>query len=634
MTQESNVVKYPSIASEFVALRSYCRWLPEENRRETWKEVTQRVVEFLKTETRHGDRVSNRVWTAIEEGILGFKVMPSMRLVATAGLAAKKENLCIFNCAYAPVDSLQSFSELMYILMCGTGCGFSVELENVDKLPVIKHQNAVMRRDDYVVDDSREGWAKALQFGLETWFAGEDVFFDYSKVRPYGAPLKTIGGRASGPEPLKECLDFAKKVIIEAAGRKLKPIECHDICCKIAEVVVAGGTRRSACISFSDVHDRDMRHAKQNSFPAYRFMANNSVVFTEKPDTITFLKEWSALAESGTGERGIINVSNLEQVCKDRKFTRHHRLNPCSEIILRPYGLCNLSEAVIRPDDDLEDLVEKVKTATWLGVIQSTFTHFPYLRKEWRKNAEEERLIGVSLTGQLDNQKILTEEVLRQLKKVVIKTAKHAAGILGVTVPKAYTTTKPSGTVSQVVDSASGCHPRYAKHYIRRYRISKSDPLFQMMVAQGMRYKPENGQTEDNFTTAVFEFPMKSPDKAITRNEWDAMRQLEWYLHIQKNWSTHNVSNTVYVKSDEWLKVGNWVYEHFDDIVGISFLPFDGHKYELAPYEEIDAEQYEKTLKQFPKLDFSKLYEFEKATGDTTETAKTFACTGDKCELK
>lgn len=629
----SDSVKYPSIASEFVALRSYCRWLPEENRRESWLEVTQRVVEFLKSETRHSDRIPNRVWTAIDESMLSFNVMPSMRLVATAGAAAKRENLCIYNCSYIPIDSILSFSELMYILMCGTGAGFSVETENVERLPTIKHPTAI-RRDDYAVEDSREGWAKALQFCFETWFAGEDVIVNFKNIRPYGAPLKTIGGRASGPEPLKECLEFAKQVITSAAGRKLKPIECHDICCKIAEVVVAGGTRRSAGISFSDIGDREMRDAKTNSFPVHRHMANNSVVFTERPDTITFLKEWAALAESGTGERGIVNVGNLDQICKDRKFTKQHRLNPCGEVILRPYQLCNLSEAVVRSDDDLEDLVEKVKTATWLGVIQSTFTHFPYIRKEWRHNAEEERLIGVSLTGQLDNPKILTEEVLRQLKKVVIKTAKHAAGILGISTPKAYTTTKPSGTVSQVVDSASGCHPRYAKYYIRRYRISKSDPLFQLMVNQGMPYKPENGQTEDNFTTAVFEFPMKSPDKAITRNEWDSMKQLEWYLHIQKNWSTHNVSNTVYVKEDEWLKVGNWVYEHFDDIVGISFLPFDNHKYDLAPYEEIDEDKYLKLLKQFPKLDFTKLVDFERATGDTTEAAKTLSCTGDRCELR
>lgn len=626
-------VKYPSVASEFVALRSYCRWLPEAQRRETWEEVVTRVVSFLKAETRHADRIPNKVWTSIEEGMLTFSVMPSMRLVATAGNAAKKDNVCLYNCSYLPIDSLKSFSELLYILMCGTGAGYSVELDNVSKLPVVKHPSS-QRRDDYVIEDSREGWAKAFQFGLETWFNGEDVHFDYTRLRPYGAPLKTMGGRSSGPDPLRQLMGFARDIILEAAGRKLTSLEAHDICCKIAEVVVVGGTRRSAMISFSDLNDQLMRDSKTFPIPPQRFMANNSAVYKEKPDTITFLKEWSALAESGSGERGIINVSNLSSICKDRKFTLDMRFNPCGEIILRPYQMCNLSEAVIREDDDIGDLVEKVTTATWLGVIQGTFTHFPFLRAEWKKNCEEERLIGVSLTGQLDNPEILSEQVLKQLKKVVIKIAKHAADILKVNVPKAYTCTKPSGTVSQVVDSASGCHPRFAKYYIRRYRISSSDPLFHLMRDQGINYKPENGQTEDNATTMVVEFPIKAPEKAITTKTWGSMDQLNWYLKVQKNWSTHNVSNTVYVKRDEWLKIGSWVYDHFDEIVGISFLPLDDHKYDLAPYEEINEDKYNKMLKEFPRLDFGVLGEYEKAAGDRTEVAKTYACVGDKCELK
>jgi intein/homing endonuclease len=1019
--------QYPNLASEFVALRSYCRWLPEANRRETWEEVVERVLLFLRTDTQHADKIPSKVWTSIKESMLAFDVMPSMRLTATAGPAAHRENLCIFNCAYLPIDSLKSFSELMYILMAGTGSGFSVERENISKLPSIKYSGSI-RRDDYTIEDSREGWAKAFLFGLETWFEGEDVIFDYKQIRPYGSPLLTMGGRASGFEPLRDLIEFSKGTIQAAAGRQLRPIEVHDICCKTAEVVVAGGTRRclpqgslistkrglvriedikcndyvlttncyrkvtnvfnqgiqntilihtqngvlectpkhriavitsvtgkykwvqaknikagdrlyffnascngiktslpeidqttsihdmtsndviipaldediawliglihgdgyvyyktesegkrhghisiscnndyplikekvetcfskfglsvkrtqgdgnyenltvysarlaeyfqhhikkpkidicipdwiltaesniraayiggivdsdgclrtrpvnicttiykgyaeqiqnvcsslgfatrlkicerkeenwktqykitvstpkqlnylnlmvgkyivkgtieipdsshcsysfpsnisnksdkiynrnvnisieqveryigptsftpvmvlsksegrslvtydleidtiheflvngylvhnSACISFSDLDDEEMRDAKKIPFPSYRHMANNSVVFKDKPDTVTFLKEWAALAESGTGERGIVNVSNLDQICKDRKFNKIMRLNPCSEILLRPYGLCNLSEVVVRADDDIDDLIEKVKTATWLGVIQSTFTHFPFLRPIWKKNAEEERLIGVSLTGQLDNQKILTDEVLRQLKKVTLKTAKHAAELLNINPPKAYSCSKPSGTVSQVVDSASGCHPRYSRFYIRRYRISKADPLFKLMVEQGMPFKPENNQTLDNYTTAVLEFPVKSPEKAIVRDQWDAMKQLEWYLRVQKNWSTHNVSNTVYVKPNEWIKVGNWVYENFDDIVGISFLPYDDHKYQLAPYEEIDETMYDKLVKAFPKIDFTKLSYFEKETGDKTEVAKTYACTADKCSL-
>jgi len=626
------MINYPNIASEFVALRSYCRWLPDLGRRETWEEVVNRVVHFLKTETRHSDKIPNKVWTSIEEGMLTFNIMPSMRLVATAGPAAKKDNVCLYNCSYLPIDSIKSFSELLYILMCGTGAGFSVEKENIDKLPIIKYPSS-QRRDDYIIEDSREGWAKAFQFGLETWYQGEEVYFDDSKLRPYGAPLKTMGGRSSGPIPLKNLMEFTRDIILTAKGRKLTSLECHDICCKVAEVVVVGGTRRSAMISFSDLEDELMQHAKDFPIPPHRFMANNSAVYQVKPDTITFLKEWSSLAESGSGERGIINVSNLSSICKDRKFTTNMRFNPCSEIILRPYQLCNLSEAVIREDDDIGDLVEKVTTATWLGVIQGTFTHFPFLRPEWKKNCEEERLIGVSLTGQLDNAEILSEQVLKQLKKVVIKIAKHASEILKVSTPKAYTCTKPSGTVSQVVDSASGCHPRFSKYYIRRYRISSSDPLFHLMRDQGIPFKPETGQIIDNATTMVVEFPIKAPDKAITTKTWSSMDQLNWYLKVQKNWSTHNVSNTVYVKRDEWIKIGAWVYDHFDEIVGISFLPIDDHKYELAPYEEIDEKTYTTLVQGFPKLEFSVLGEYEKLAGDKTEVAKQLACSSGSCEI-
>jgi len=624
---------YPNQASEFVALRSYCRWVPEEERRETWEEVTDRVVNFLRTETYNADKVPSKVWSSLSKGMLNFNVMPSMRLAATAGPAAKRQNMSLFNCSYLPIDSLKSFSELMYILMCGTGAGFSVESENIRKLPVINHQTG-NRRDDYTIEDSREGWAKSFLFGLETWYNGEDVIFKYENIRPYGAPLKTMGGRASGPDPLEELLKFTKETIVSAAGRKLKSIECHDVACKAADVVVAGGTRRSSCISFSDIDDKDMAEAKRGSYPLHRRMANNSVVFKERPDTVTFLREWSNLAESGTGERGIVNVSNLDKITDSRKFNSSMRLNPCSEIILNPMQCCNLSEVVVRANDDISDLVDKVKTAAWIGVIQSSYTHFPNLRNKWRKNAESEKIIGVSLTGQLDNADILTNEVLNQLKKVVIKTAKHAAKILGINEPVAFTCVKPSGTVSQVVNSASGCHPRFSKYYIRRYRISTSDPLFHLLRDQGVPYHVEVGQKKDNATTMVLDFPVKSPEDCIVKNEWDCMKQLEWYLRLQNNWSTHNVSNTVYVKNSEWLKVGNWVYENFDDIVGISFLPFDDHAYELAPYEEINEEEYSKLMETFPTIEFEKLGEYEKATGDKTEAAKELACSAGSCEIK
>jgi ribonucleoside-diphosphate reductase alpha chain len=443
-----------------------------------------------------------------------------------------------------------------------------------------------------------------------------------------------MGGRASGPDPLKELFEFAKKMIFDAKGRKLNSVEVSDICCKIAEVVVVGGTRRSALICFTDLDDELMRQYKDFPIPPHRYMANISAVYTNKPDTRIFLREWSSIAESGSGERGIFNVSNLEQICKDRTFNKDMRCNPCGEVILRPRQFCNLSEAVIRSNDDIGDLIEKVKTATWLGVIQSTFTHFPYIRELWKKNCEEERLIGVSLTGQLDNPEILTEQILKQLKKTVIKTAKHASDILGINSPKAFTVVKPSGTVSQVVDSASGCHPRYAKFYIRRYRISKADPLFQLLRDQGVPCIPEVGQTEENATTMVLEFPIKSPDKCITVENWSSLDQLKWYLKLQKNWSTHNVSNTVYVKDCEWIKVAAWVYENFEDIVGITFLPYDSHTYKLAPYEEITEEKYIVINKQFPRIDFSVLDEYEKLSGDKTEAAKMLACVSGACELK
>lgn len=904
------------------------------------------------------------------------------------------------NCAYSPIDSWQSFGELLFILMCGTGVGFSVENDNVSKLPVIKAPTGA-RRDDYEVEDTREGWAMALLFGLETWANGEDVIFKTDKIRPYGSPLKTMGGRSSGPVPFVEMMKAVKEIVMNAKGRKLTSLECHDIACHIAQSAVMGGKRRSAMISFSDVEDLEMRGAKdfmKGAIPTHRYMANNSAVFKTKPPSALFMQEFSALALSGSGERGILNVSNLKKFCPGRELKGNERTNPCvvgdtlvlttngyiqaknlvghpfeaivngspvvvphgffrtgvkevlkivtsrgyeisltpnhkllkvsyhsrkkmvqdwvdasslrvgdeialtdetskvreedphgderelygwavglligdgtfgkyacldfwgsdgrvmsakalkfirdtmehrsdmtacpvghdklriqsvaltrlvkmlgvrkghkkitpemergserfvtgvvrgmfdtdgsvqgnqqkgvsvrltqidkenlkaiqrmlirlgivstiyegrtparkklvpdgkggqkeyacaevheliisganlrvfqkkvgfespskskklslllgtykrtlnreqfvdtiksiepigkmmvydvqipmlnefsangirahncGEILLRPYEFCNLTEAVVRSTDDISDLVEKVKTAAWLGVIQSTYTHFPFLRPRWARNCNEERLIGVSLTGQLDNPHILSEEVLGQLRKVAERTTKHAANKLGINPPAAYTCVKPSGTVSQVVDASPGVHPRWSKYYIRRYRIAKSDPLFRMMIDQGMPFNPENGQTKNNFTTAVFEFPTKSPMTSIFKDNWGAMEQLEWYRKVQMNWSTHNVSNTVYVKPDEWLKVGSWVYEHWEDVVGISFFPHDGGKYELAPYEEITEEKYNELMKAFPKLDFSKLGDYEKQTGDTTTVAQELACSGDQCEIK
>lgn len=624
------MIKYPNLASEFVVLTHYARWLEKENRRENWEEIINRVLTFLK---KNVDNVPDKVWAKIKQGMETFSVMPSMRLVATAGKAAEKNNISLYNCSYLPIDNLKSFSELMLILMHGSGVGFSIEKEYVNKLSIVNHQTAI-KRDDYIIDDSREGWANAFLFALETWFAGEDVIFNYNKIRPYGAPLKTMGGRASGPKPLMDLMNQTKQIVFSAAGRKLTSLECHDICCLIAEKVISGGKRRSAMISFSDLDDEQMRDAKTGAIPAYRHMANNSAVFKEKPNSAEFLREWSALALSDSGERGIFNWSALQYLNTNRKFTGEERTNPCSEIILRPYQFCNLSEVVIKKEDDISDLVEKVKTATWIGCIQSTFTQFPGLRRRWKKNCEEERLIGVSLTGQMDNIEILTETVLKELKKVVEKTARHATKKLNINMPASFSCVKPSGTCSLVVDSASGCHPRYSQYYIRRFRISKSDPMFMLLKEQGMKYYPENGQTKDNFTTAVIEFPIKAPDNSITRKDWDAIKQLNWYKKVQKNWCTHNVSNTVYVSDEGWLKVGSYVLEYWNDIIGVSFFPYEVHKYDLAPYEEITKEQYDEMMEKLPKIDFTKLGEFEKITGDTTDIVHEFACIADKCEVQ
>lgn len=620
-----NKVNYPNIASEFVALTHYCKWIPELNRRETWEEVTKRVIEYFK-EKDWLENVPVKVFNKIEEGMLNFNIMPAMRIVATAGKAMDSNNIAGYNCCFISIDTINAFSELLYILMHGTGVGFSVENEIINKLPVIKKQTGEMY-EDYIIPDSREGWKNAVDIGIKSWYEGKDLNFIYTQIRPRGARLNTFSGTASGPDPLKELLNSIKSIILNAQERKLKSIECHDICCLIATCVITGNKRRSACISFSDLNDEDMRKAKIGEFPVYRYMANNSAIYKEKPDSATFMKEWGNLALSGTGERGIFVP----------KFRNGHecRANPCGEILLRKSGqMCNLSEVIIRSDDDIGDLVEKVKTATWLGCIQSTFTNFKNIRKEFKKNCEEERLIGVSLSGQYDNPKILTDEVLTQLKNVVYKTAKHAAKILKINIPAAMSCVKPAGTTSQLCNSSSGCHPRYSKFYIRRYRISISDPLFKLLHFQGLKWKPENGQTREKCTTAVFEFPIKSPNKAIVRNDIDAIKQLEWYLKLQKYWCDHNTSITVYIKKDEWLKVGSFVYENWNDITGVSFFPYDDSKYQLAPYEEIDEKTYEKLLKEFPNIDFTKLGEYENITGDTTNVSREFACGGESCDLK
>jgi len=619
-------------AAEFVYTRTYSKWIEELNRRETWPETVERFTNFIFEEK--GETIPPKVKRKIKSKILNFEVMPSMRALWSAGPAAKQSNVTMYNCSFVVVDSVEAFSETLYVLCCGTGLGFSVESKYTSKLPTIKplshDTNGI-----HTIEDTKESWADSVKVLMNSLYEGKNLVFDYSKIRPAGARLKTMGGRASGPEPLVSLHRFIKEVFRAAEGRQLTTLECHDIMNKIAEIVVVGGVRRSSQVSLSDLSDPLMRDAKNWPFPIHRSMANNSAVYLKKPTAVEFLKEWASLAESGTGERGIFNLESARKHSPDRRNAELiEGTNPCAEVHLRNQQFCNLSEVIIREDDDLDSLLEKVETATWLGVIQSSFTNFPYLRAQWRLNCEEERLLGVSLTGQMDNKELLTRTALKAMKQRALKTAKHAAEKMGINFSVAVTLGKPSGTVSQLCDAASGMHTRFSEYYIRRYRISAFDSLYKLMKAQGLKLVPENGQEtlpEEQISTWVVEFPMKAPEGALTRKDLAAIDQLEWYKQIQTHWCEHNQSVTIYVKDDEWISVGDWVYKNWDIASGVSFLPYDGGHYKLAPYEEISKDQYQTMLKNQIKIDYSRLHEFE--AEDTTEGAKTLACLSGVCEI-
>jgi len=627
----------PTEFQEFIALSRYARWLPEEKRRETWGETVERYVDgvvFGTIGTEDTDIVPD-----ITEAILSLEVMPSMRSMMTAGKAAMRDNTCMYNCSYLPVDDPKSFDEAMFILLCGTGVGFSVERQYVSKLPDVPDK--LFNSDTTVaVKDSKEGWAKAYRQVLSLLWAGEIPKWDVSKVRPAGAKLKTFGGRASGPAPLVDLFQFTIQKFKGAVGRKLSSIECHDIMCKIGEVVVVGGVRRSAMISLSNLSDDRMRHAKSGQWwetQGQRGLANNSVCYTEKPDVETFLREWTALVESKSGERGVFNrVASKKQAEKYGRRDPNYDFgtNPCSEIILRPYQFCNLSEVVVRATDTLEDLERKVKLATILGTIQSTYTYFPYLRKIWQKNTEEERLLGVSLTGIMDNPLMTTknnglEKTLEHLRLVAVTANIEWAERLGVPPSAAITCVKPSGTVSQLVDSASGIHTRHSDYYIRTVRGDSKDPLTQLMIDQGVPNEPCVMKPDQ---TTVFSFPIKAPTGCVTRDDMTAIEQLETWLVYQRHWCEHKPSVTVSVKDDEWFEVGAFVYKNFDEMSGVSFLPHDGGSYQQAPYQEVTKEGYEELLDKMPKsLDWSKLSEYE--DDDNTSGMQTMACSGDSCEI-
>ena len=591
--------------AEFIYKRTYSRWLEEENRREDWPETIERFIGFIISER---PDIPEKTVNKIRKYMMEFAVMPSMRFLWAAGPAAKADNTTIYNCSFAKINSVEAFAECLYILMCGTGFGFSVEQEEVNKLPEVPEIKSGLPVKPIIIEDSKKGWADSVKTLMECLYDGQNQYFDYSEIRPEGARLMTMGGRASGPQPLVKLHDFIRETMHNAQGRQLTSLEAHDICNQIAEIVVVGGVRRSSQISLSDLHDKDMRHAKEWPFPIKRAMANNSAIYREKPSAGEFLTEWAALALSGSGERGIFNLEAAQNKAPSRRYAPLIQgTNPCGEIMLRDMEFCNLSEVVVRAEDDLDTLLDKVETATWLGVIQSSFTNFPYLRETWKKNCDKECLLGVSLTGQMDNPSILSSDALKALKSRVIRISRKASGILNTKMPTATTCVKPSGTVSQLVDSASGVHPRYSQYYIRRYRISANDPLFKMMKDVGVPCSPENGQTEEDANTWVLEFPVKSPEGCITRKDVTALDQLSHYKNLQHNWCEHNASMTVYVRDDEWFEVGNWVYKNWDIINGVSFLPYDGGHYNLAPYEEIDVHSYERLIKDLPRIVYSEL---------------------------
>lgn len=613
----------------FIALSRYARWLPEKGRREKWDETVDRYMENIV-----GNKVDADTYAELRAAIIGLEVMPSMRALMTAGPAADRDNTCIYNCSYVPADDPKSFDEAMFILLCGTGVGFSVERQFVQKLPEVPEQ-LFDSETVVVVKDSKEGWAKAFRQVLAMLWAGEVPKWDVSKVRPAGAKLKTFGGRASGPGPLEDLFRFSVSTFRKAAGRKLSSLECHDLMCKIGEVVVVGGVRRSAMISLSNLSDDRMRHAKSGQWwetAPHRALANNSVSYTDKPDAEAFTREWLALMESKSGERGIFNrQASVKQAAANgrRKTGYDYGTNPCSEIILRPYQFCNLTEVVVRAGDCVDDLKRKVRLAAILGTIQSTFTHFPYLRKVWRDNTSEERLLGVSLTGIMDNRSFHDAETLEELRAVAVRTNKDFSELFGIPQSAAVTCVKPSGTVSQLVDSASGIHARHSAYYIRTVRGDNKDPLTQLMRDQGIPNEPCAMKPD---TTTVFSFPMRSPDGAVTRNDMSAIEQLETWLLFQRHWCEHKPSVTVSVRDEEWLDVGAWVYRHFDEVSGISFLPHSDHTYQQAPYQEVSEREYKSALALMPEsIDWSLLgrYEFE----DTTKGSQTLACSGGSCEI-
>ncbi|MEK7596941.1 MAG: ATP cone domain-containing protein [Patescibacteria group bacterium] len=632
---------------EFVYYRTYSRWITEEGRRETWIETVDRYMSFMRENVR--EKFNSAEYAEMREGILNQDVMPSMRLLQFAGLAARKTSVCAYNCSFIAPENFQDLAEIMYVSMCGTGVGWSVESKNVQKFPQIKFQEK-RAMTKHVIPDDKEGWADALALGMRAWSDGRDIEFDFSLLRPAGTRLKTMGGKASGPEPLKRLLAFAREKMLTRQGRRLRNIDVHDIICMIGDCVVSGGVRRSAMISLSDLDDTEIRGAKSGAFyttEPQRMLANNSAVYAQKPTNAEFLEEWIALMKSGSGERGIFNRGSLARTLPARRIEVLKKYegyfdasgnivgpigtNPCGEIILQSKQFCNLSEVVARRKDTVESLMKKIRLATMLGTYQASLTNFPYLSKEWREHCEHERLLGVSVTGQWDSEAARNPEILSRLKDAALAVNREYAKRLGIGESTCITCVKPSGTVSQTVDCSSGMHPRHAPYYIRRIRIAATDALFKMLRDQGVPYKPEVGQSVSSATTYVLEFPVKSPNDSLYKNDISALDQLEHWKMVKLNYTEHNPSVTISVGDDEWIEVGNWVYKNWDIVGGLSFLPRENHIYELSPYETISEEKYTELAYRLENIDYSKIITYEKT--DELDVKKEMACVGDVCAV-
>lgn len=620
-------MQLPTIYQDFIHKSRYARYLPEHKRRETWEETVDRYVNFFKGKF---PRTKGVPWEEMREAILNLEVMPSMRCLMTAGPALDRDNVAGYNCAYVAVDNQRVFDEIMYILLCGTGVGFSVERQYINKLPEIAEEFYECDTT-IVVPDSKLGWASSLRQLIGLLYQGQIPRWDLSRIRPAGTPLRTFGGRASGPEPLNDLFKWTVSHFKGANGRRFNSLEVHDLVCKIAGAVVVGGVRRSALISLSNLTDERMRKAKMGEWyflEGQRALANNSVAYTERPDMGVFMREWQALYESKSGERGMFSRYAL-RVPSRRDPAHEFGTNPCSEIILRSKQFCNLTEVVVRPTDELEDIARKARLATIMGTLQATLTDFRYLSAKWKENTEEEALLGVSLTGMMDNH--ITRKIdgyglfFIDLRKELVEVNKEYAKKFGISPSAAITCVKPSGTVSQLVDSASGIHPRYAPYYIRRVRQDKNDPLCQALIDAGVPHETDN----HNPGAWVFSFPMKAPDGSLCVGTMDAVEQLEHWLSTDEYWCEHKPSVSIYVRENEWMEVGAWVYENMDRMSGVSFFPYDEHIYPQAPYEPITEEEYNRLIEEFPRtIDLNVIEEH-----DETTSSQEFACSGGKCEL-